>query len=384
MNLRNDFFVFSNLLNVVFQTTTFKLLRSCLEVHSRSPNSGVLQVVADLWAPLAEAATTEQKAEALAEHKEATAKWLHRLRPGLGKPKAKKKAKIHRKKAFQWIVALDNALMTTTGMRLKDYIVADEWLESSLNVHQWPLLMGVGDKGPDGVCAVNFLKFLKVCIDMWWDPSHGAWGSCRYGVEFAGLGVFIFLMMIAMNCGQGEWKDGARGSQVRTATIAVSSSLSCSENMLFQWCLPGIIKEKMLDRHAGDPAFHQILYEHQLSGGQWQKDTAKATMRDFFGLIKRFENQESINWSEQLYGLMCAMVEMDLWQKDADTAVPPPEKKTKHSFAQSKKCAFAIKKAAGNPIYHAFLMFADQEFDEDVDHPEFDQAIAQVAPMPKR
>ena len=325
-----------------------------------------MQVMADLYTKLAEAVTTEQKAAAVAEHKDLTGKWMLKLRPGSGGGKAKKRAKIYRKKAFQWIVALDNALWTMTGQRLKDYVVADADFAASAQPRNWNLIMGVADKGPDGVCAVNFLRWvLKVCLDMWWDPSHGAWGSCRHAVEFAGLGVHLFLMMISMNCGQGEWKDGARGCQVREATVTVSTSMSCAENSLYQRCLPGIIKEKMWDRYANDPSFHAGLYEHQLNGGAWEKDAQKASMRDFFGILKRFKHDESVNWSEKLYGLSCAMVEMDLWVKiedaDAKNPAPPPEKKAKHSFSASKREAYKIKKAAGNPIYHAYIMYADEE-----------------------
>ena len=119
---------------------------------------------------------------------------------------------MHRNKYFQWIVALDNALWVMTGTRLADYVVEEECLAASKLPFERPLLMGVADNGPDGVCANTFLvRVLKVCMDLWWDPSHGAWGSCRHATEFAGLGDHIFLMMIAMNCGQGEWKDGSRG-----------------------------------------------------------------------------------------------------------------------------------------------------------------------------
>ena len=60
---------------------------------------------------------------------------------------------------------------------------------------------------------------------------------------------------------------------------------------------------------------------------------------------------------------------MDLWQK-LDEKTPgtasaqqsePPAKRLKHSFAASKKDAYTLRKSAGNPIYHAYLMYADQE-----------------------
>ena len=70
-----------------------------------------------------------------------------------------------------------------------------------------------------------------------------------------------------------------------------------------------------------------------------------------------------------MYGLMCACVEMDLWQELDEVkpgtapgeSAPPPAKRQKHSFAASKRGAYALKKSAGNPICHAYLIHADQE-----------------------
>ena len=93
----------------------------------------------------------------------------------------------------------------------------------------------------------------------------------------------------------------------------------------------------------------------------WQKDVQKVTMRDFFGIIKRFQNESGISWSEKLYGLMCVLVGMDWRQKTdaSDRAVPPKENNAKVSFAESKKDDFAIKTTAGNPMYDAYVMCAD-------------------------
>ena len=56
------------------------------------------RVVADLYTPLAAAVGPEQKAEAVAQHKGQTAKWMKRLRPGSQKQLENKKAKMHRTK----------------------------------------------------------------------------------------------------------------------------------------------------------------------------------------------------------------------------------------------------------------------------------------------
>ena len=102
-------------------------------------------MVPDLYTPLAEAGTVEQTQVAVAEHKDQTQQWLRRLRPGVGKPKAKNNAKVYRKKAFQWIVALGNVLWIMTGLRLADYVVKDEWFENNAQPHCWNLLTGVAD-----------------------------------------------------------------------------------------------------------------------------------------------------------------------------------------------------------------------------------------------
>ena len=115
-------------------------------------------MVADFFTSLANTAANDQKAEAVAEHTDSTAKWLRRLRPGVGKPSAKNMPNTYRKGVSQPIVALDNALWAATGMRLKEVVAEDAWAENRAMPHQWKFLMGVADKGPDGLAVVNFLK----------------------------------------------------------------------------------------------------------------------------------------------------------------------------------------------------------------------------------
>ena len=125
-----------------------------------------------------------------------------------------------------WLVAVDNALRAISGKGLKDFQITEEELANPSSPLEWPLLMGVADKGPDGVCSVNYCRKLRINMDMFWDGSHGAWGSGRDGIAAAGLGTHVYLMNIAYNAGHGEWKDGVRYEQIKDATILVTTFAS--------------------------------------------------------------------------------------------------------------------------------------------------------------
>ena len=97
-------------------------------IHSNSgipSNSGIYsnsikQVVPDLSSALALACEQKEVAEAVKQLKDCSKQWLKR-RVGEPLPKKKGKPKIHRRKSFQWLVAVDNALRAISGKGLKDF-----------------------------------------------------------------------------------------------------------------------------------------------------------------------------------------------------------------------------------------------------------------------
>ena len=97
---------------------------------------------------LALACEQNEVALAVKQLKDCSKQWL-KNRVGEAMPKKKGKPKVHRRKAFQWLVAVDNALKGISGKGLKDFVISKEELAEPSSPNEWPLLMGVADKGPD-------------------------------------------------------------------------------------------------------------------------------------------------------------------------------------------------------------------------------------------
>ena len=261
-------------------------------IHSNSTK----QVVPDLSSALALACEQKEVAEAVKQLKDCSKQWLKR-RVGEPLPKKKGKPKVHRRKSYQWLVAVDNALRAISGKGLKDFQITEEELANPSSPLEWPLLMGVADKGPDGVCSVNYCRKLRINMDMFWDGSHGAWGGGRDGIQAAGLGTHVFLMNIAYNAGHGEWKDGTRYEQIKDATILVTKALAPDDNLAFQTCLPGMLQIRDMDRSwIGDPNLPRDFYEYHQDGGPWCSLDQRVGMSRFFGCVKRFEEKEAMAW----------------------------------------------------------------------------------------
>lgn len=185
--------------------------------------------------------------EAARQHFAAARWWLKRK---IGQEKAPKQLKKHRRKSLEWIVTLENALRATTGHELQEFVVTRAELENPTDPEHWPLLLGSSDKGPDAVCASHFLVREVGCnMEMAWDPSHGAWGSARDAIAKAGLATHFYLMLMAFNTGYGEFKDCVRHHQIQQSMRDTIATSSPADDVIYQFCLPGIIADrKLVDR----------------------------------------------------------------------------------------------------------------------------------------
>ena len=176
----------------------------------------VFQVIADLRTDRGDACEVHDVAlvaSASAGHQDRAGAWLERRRAGDTVPQRPKK---HRRKSYEWCATLDNALRGATGRGLQDLQVKKAELANPTAPQSWRLAGGVADKGSDGCCASAFLtRQLHLNLDRIWDPSHGAWGSCKEAIQKCGLGVHQFLMLMAYNVNYGEWKDGCRYEQIQ-------------------------------------------------------------------------------------------------------------------------------------------------------------------------
>ena len=282
--------------------------------------------------------------------------------------------KVRRKKSFQWCAMLDNALQAGAGIQLKDLQVPEAELASPAQPLSWLLAGGVIDKGSDGVCGSNFLvRKLRLNLSIWYDPSHGAWRSCLGALSGAGLMTHAFIMLMTYNVGFGEWKDGTRYEQVKTSVQDTIQSCQPADDDIFQFVLPGIIKERGLSEEPRTEELDWSIYESLADGGCWRTIHPQLGFSRFFGVIKRFLSVESNVWSERVYGLMNLCLDLGMLDKASiqehtkkETAMPAPASSStaapaKMSQKQAKADAVHDRRSHRHGVYHAFCVYADRE-----------------------
>lgn len=183
--------------------------------------------------------------EATKQHFASAPWWLKRK---ASKDKAPKQVKQHLRKSLEWLVTLESALRSATGHDLQEFVVPAQELRVPTDPWRWPLLLGSSDNGPDAPCASHFLlRELNCNVEMAWDTSHGAWGSARDALAKAGLSTHFFLMLMAFNCGYGEFKDCVRHQQIQQSMRDTIATSSPADDVIYQYCLPGIIADRKLD-----------------------------------------------------------------------------------------------------------------------------------------
>ena len=109
--------------------------------------------------------------------------------------------KVYRLSALYWILAVDLALQTCTGIGLEHYRVPDPPRELP-----WPTATLVIDQGSDGWAAVQFLLYLMNCCAVpISDFCHRTWHDTKRALSLSGLWPFVMLMTTAFNVSHGPW-----------------------------------------------------------------------------------------------------------------------------------------------------------------------------------
>lgn len=176
----------------------------------------------------------------------------------------------------------------------------------------------------------------------------------------------MFSMLMAYNVGYGEWKDGSRYEQIKVAVHDSVTTMPAAADPVWQYILPGLLRERRLDASALTPELEHELHR-SLPHGVWSRILPRIGMSRFFGPLKRFLESEAENWNERLYGLMVASLDLGVMEK----AMAKEDRKKESgepvvlvaatTAAAAKREALIIKQAAKNPVYHAFLMYCDVE-----------------------
>ncbi len=79
---------------------------------------------------------------------------------------------MHRRKAYEWLITVDNTLGVMCNLSLDDFVV-----DEAQPVSSWKTLCLSVDQGSDGWAAKNFLRSRKVCHCVLMDDSHRKWNN---------------------------------------------------------------------------------------------------------------------------------------------------------------------------------------------------------------
>ncbi len=82
-------------------------------------------------------------------------------------------AKQHRRKSYEWILAIDNQILAVTGRGLEQFKPVGP-------AEGWPKLSITTDQGSDAMCGWSYLAFrLKLNINQVPDLSHGVYNDLK-------------------------------------------------------------------------------------------------------------------------------------------------------------------------------------------------------------
>ena len=133
--------------------------------------------------------------------------WVHkRSRPAAkaGVEHVRKKRKVHRSSAREFLISLHNMLLQMLGVGLMYFVVSAAM--GARNPLSWPSLGVSLDEGSDGLCAINFAeRKLGANVNPHWDDAHGIKNDLNLMPQSVGLWTHTLLMLAARRAFHGPW-----------------------------------------------------------------------------------------------------------------------------------------------------------------------------------
>eukprot|EP00971_Amphidinium_carterae_P351489 6492139-Amphidinium_carterae.1 len=221
--------------------------------------------------------------EAQADHQ---ATWVQRARLWLKKRKPEGeefKPQKFRKKACQWLVALENVLVKTAGKSLDAFTI-----DRAVAPRSWPYLGVTPDQGSDGVCAGWYLKHREINAEFFYDISHGIWNDQQLAVQAVGLKAFTHLLVVVMNLAHSPWNSSARFQQLKDST---------------EEYLPMLVECPLLQHYLSD-----VVSELGLGSWDWENRSA----------IEAVSEHLAQDWNQHFKGTQVKMCRFGNWTDRAE------------------------------------------------------------------
>lgn len=255
--------------------------------QTKSPRSAP-QVVADFVSEM-DLMAAESGAAGVDESKRLQAQRQLNFLKRKGSPTATeiRPRKRFRRRAFQWVVGVDNQLVRSTGQGLLAY-AAPASEESNSGPEGWRRLSIAPDQGGDGLSGFSYMaRHLNLVVDLTPDPSHGinndVWGLFS---ELGLKGLFL-LWLVVFNIPVGPWATDARYHECRNALDELFREHSYDSCPLLQSMAPKILQDPAYrDLQDGGGDVMQGLWSRLASDSPWRVKGTKLVKSRFMGFCR--------------------------------------------------------------------------------------------------
>lgn len=176
---------------------------------------------------------------------------------GTAKPR-----KRYRTTAFEWCLAIDNALRVGTGRGLAFF---KKPTDGALSPFAWPRLSMAPDQGTDGLAALNYLMYdQSLNIDLTPDTSHGMWRDVQLAIKRTGHWSSLLLLVSTFNVFHGPYEEDRFYHVVKEAVQEYFLVADPSTCPIFQHYMPYILQDRGEEERIAEEGIEAALWEDLL------------------------------------------------------------------------------------------------------------------------
>ena len=115
-----------------------------------------------------------------------------------------RKRKLHRTKAYEWLLAVSHMVLIATGSQLTRYQQVED-KAARKDPATWPCATVCIDQGSDGWSACHWLIHLRHNILLLHDWCHRVWNNVELAIADMGWRYTVLLGVIMLNLDHGPW-----------------------------------------------------------------------------------------------------------------------------------------------------------------------------------
>lgn len=230
-----------------------------------------------------------------------------------GEVSAPKKRKVHRKKTYLWLRAVDSILQRCTGRSLMAWAP-----HPPLAPLSWPHLSIAADQGSDALAGQYWMKMQCLAnVTYWPDISHGVQRDLELTWKDLRLTSLVRLVTVVMNISHGPFDDGARFHQLAASTSEYLRTKGPDECPLFKQYILHLASDLGLESAVGTAGLEERIWAELQAHWSLQRRNPKVALCRFGAFIQHVSEFDS-NWHFMLIQVLHYCMQEGLF--DPDTA----------------------------------------------------------------